>query len=181
MTKSISLKLFPDERISELPIPRSLKGFKYALTNYGRIISYTTKVKEGSFLRHGLASGYPSITIRIKGANRTFLIHRLVAEHFVKKPDKACKFVIHLNHSKEDNHYRNLKWVSMQQMHKHVLEGRRMQKIANHKLTAAKVVDIKRQIAAGKKTLKAIAEKFGVSDMQISRIKSGENWADIKI
>ena len=32
-----------------------------------------------------------------------------------------------------------------------------------------------------KKTLKAIAKKFNVSDMQIHRIKTKENWAHVKI
>jgi hypothetical protein len=45
----------------------------------------------------------------------------------------------------------------------------------NAKLTLEDVKLIKKQIAEGK-ALYQIAKSFGVSDMQISRIKSGENW-----
>ena len=31
------------------------------------------------------------------------------------------------------------------------------------------------------KTLKYIGNKFGVSDMQIHRIKTGENWGSVKV
>ena len=49
----------------------------------------------------------------------------------------------------------------------------------NTKLTAAKVKQIKTSLAKGK-TLKELAVKFKVSDMQIYRIKTGENWGHIK-
>lgn len=47
------------------------------------------------------------------------------------------------------------------------------------KLTIANVKKIRNLIAAGK-TLKEIARTFGVSDMQIHRIKTGENWGNLK-
>jgi methylphosphotriester-DNA--protein-cysteine methyltransferase len=51
------------------------------------------------------------------------------------------------------------------------------------KLTAAKVKLIKTALFKSKKqpTLKALAKKFKVSDMQIHRIKTGENWGHIKV
>jgi len=46
-----------------------------------------------------------------------------------------------------------------------------------------KVMLIKKILAKPdrKTRLKMIAKQFGVSEMQISRIKSGENWGHIKI
>ena len=51
------------------------------------------------------------------------------------------------------------------------------------KLTVVKVMLIKKLLAKPdrKTRLKMIAKQFGVSEMQISRIKSGENWGHIKI
>ena len=40
------------------------------------------------------------------------------------------------------------------------------------------VSDIKKQLHFG---VKAIAKKFNVSDMQIHRIKTKENWAHVKL
>ena len=48
------------------------------------------------------------------------------------------------------------------------------------KLDIRKVKGIKKLLKE-KNTLKFIAEKYGVSDMQIHRIKTKENWAHVKI
>ena len=39
---------------------------------------------------------------------------------------------------------------------------------------------IKNKLMKGDITSKKLAEQFGVSDMQIYRIKTGENWGHIK-
>ena len=51
------------------------------------------------------------------------------------------------------------------------------------KLTADKVKKIKLALFRSKKqpTLKMLAKQFKVSDMQIHRIKIGENWGHVKI
>lgn len=180
MTKP-NIKLFADERISVLPIPKSPKGNKYAVTNYGRIISFTTQPEEGILLKPGKVSGYPSLSIRIRGANKTFLIHRLVAEYFLRRPDRSYKFVIHFNNKKEDNHYQNLKWATFEQSQQHMQAHRKEARLGNYKLTDTKVMQIKKLLASGKNRLSIIAKRFGVTDMQVHRIKTGENWSHIKI
>ena len=52
--------------------------------------------------------------------------------------------------------------------------------IAWSKLSEAKVLVIKKMLAKGK-TLREIADKYKVSDMQIHRIKTGENWSHVKL
>jgi hypothetical protein len=51
------------------------------------------------------------------------------------------------------------------------------------KLTSDKVKKIKLALFKSKKqpTLKALAKLFKVSDMQIHRIKTGENWSHVKV
>jgi hypothetical protein len=164
-----------------LPIPKTPRGNRYALTNYGRVISFTTIPKEGNFLKPGLVSGYPAVSIRKRDTRQTLLLHRLVAHHFLRKPDRTYKFVLHLNHKKEDNHFKNLKWATFEEQRKHVLEDRMLNGTGNYKLTPKDVISIKKMIQKGKYRLKTIAEKFGVTDMQISRIKSGENWGHVKV
>jgi DNA invertase Pin-like site-specific DNA recombinase len=50
------------------------------------------------------------------------------------------------------------------------------------KLSAAQVLKIKETIANPKRklTYKQLAEKYGVSEMTLYRIKSGENWGKVK-
>jgi DNA invertase Pin-like site-specific DNA recombinase len=50
------------------------------------------------------------------------------------------------------------------------------------KLNITKVKSIKRLLAKpGKKTMKQIAEQFDISEMQLYRIKSGENWSHVTL
>jgi hypothetical protein len=51
------------------------------------------------------------------------------------------------------------------------------------KLTVTKVMLIKKLLARPeqKTRMKMIAKQFGVSEMQIRRIKSGENWSQVKV
>lgn len=56
-------------------------------------------------------------------------------------------------------------------------------KADGRKLTTTKVMLIKTILARPEQTtrLKMIAKQFGVSEMQIRRIASGENWGHVKI
>ena len=181
MTESKKLKLFTNEKFIPLPIKKSPKGNAYALTNYGRVISFTTKPEEGHFLKHGSISQYPGIAVRSKDRSYTFLIHRLVAKYFVRQPTNKHKFVIHLNYVKDDNFYKNLKWVTHEEKFKHATLNPNRKRIGNQKLKESQVVRIKKKLADGKSTLKKIASQFGITDMQVHRIKTGENWAHVKV
>lgn len=121
------------------------------------------------------------------------LVHRAVAELFLEKPGKDQKFIIHKDFDKLNNHVDNLCWASQEE-----LNGRYMQHPKNvlykfkkqfqevkpntsmGKLTENEVLIIKKRLKKGD-TLKKLAQRFNVSDMQIHRIKSGENWSHIKL
>lgn len=176
------LKLYPKEKVAILPFKKSAKGNRYAVTNHGRVISFTDKPTNGHFLKPGVISNYPGISLRIKPTYRSFLVHRMVAKYFLRQPSKQHKFVIHLNYIRDDNYYKNLKWTTLQEKTDHQRNNPNYKNATtNAKLTEKQVLVIKQQLARGKKTLKQIAQKFGVSDMQIHRIKTGENWGHIKI
>ncbi len=175
------LKFYTDEKFVVLPLKRSPKGNAYALTNYGRVISFTTAPREGHFLKSGSISNYPGIAVRSKNRSYTFLIHRLVAKYFLKQASPKHKFVIHLNYVKDDNYYKNLKWVTHEEKFKHTARNPNRKRIGNQKLTESQVRRIKKRILAGRTNLKEIAKQFGVTDMQIHRIKTGENWGYVKL
>ncbi|WP_335966852.1 HNH endonuclease [Galbibacter sp. PAP.153] len=107
---------------------------------------------------------------------------------FIDNPEKL-KFVIHKDHNRTNNDYTNLLWVNRKQLTEHNKNSPKMlaakEKRKTHrtyaKLTEAKVRLIKRKINdPNRRTrLKMIAKQFGISEMQLYRIKSGENWGSV--
>lgn len=163
---------------------------KYALSSNGRIASYYEDVeKDGKLLKGSLTTGYRTLNLHRPGDNGTLYIHREIARLFLPKPSSKAKYVIHLNHNKLDNSLKNLKWTTLQEMIEH--QQKSPAKIAYKKVQATRNVGLKlnaTQVKSIKKilddtrrkfTIKKLAEKFGVSEMTMYRIKSGENWSRI--
>lgn len=124
--------------------------------------------------------------------NFHLLIHRAVAELFLEKPDGADT-VIHKDFSKTNNHADNLQWVSKDTAYSRYSEmpvyklkklranllGEESPKRGTSKLQERDILYIKEKLSQGK-TLRELATKFSVSDMQIHRIKTGQNWSEVK-
>lgn len=180
------LKFYAGEKLKIVPVRRTLKGHKYAVTNFGRVIRFNKIPKDGVFIKHSLATShkYPSVFIMSNGKRTNALIHRVVAQCFLPRPAKNQIFVIHKDRDNTNNRPSNLKWVTKAEHLQHAMSGdgwrKSYSKRSQYKLTEDDVREIRKKIKAGKTTLKIIAKQFGVTDMQISRIKSGENWAWVK-
>jgi hypothetical protein len=165
----------------------------YAISNYGRIVSYSDNLFEGKIIRGGVLRGYKTMPIRPFGKSRTLYVHKLVAEYFLEKESDDQQYVIHVDFNKQNNFIENLKWTTKDEMFAHqqknptVLEAREKQKgrktVQGHKLNATQVLRLKKKILdPNRKTrLKLIAKQFGISEMQLYRIKSGENWGHVKV
>jgi hypothetical protein len=185
-SKKTSFKPLAGERWKELDLKKGVTTKRYAISSRGRIVSFKTKIEEGYLLRPRLTQGYPSVTIGREANRQNYYLHRLVAEYFTKKPGVKHAFVIHLDHVKENNNASNLKWVTHEAQIEHALNDpnvlERQNPAEGPKLNAAKVRQIKRALKAkNTPTLKALAKQFKVSDMQIHRIKTGENWSHIEV
>lgn len=169
-------------------------GKHYAISNHGRLVSFDKEPGDGLQLKGSLQEGYPIWRFRKKKKNGNIvyygiLLHRLVAENFLPVPQKGEKVVIHFNYKKADNRYTNLAWATIPEASAHAQGSplvKRARKLArengtggNTKLTIQKVQAIKALLVKGK-TLKELALQYGVSDMQIHRIRTGENWAGVK-
>ncbi len=163
---------------------------KYAVSSHGRVASYKEDiVADGKLLEGSLTSGYKTLNLHINGTNGTIYFHREVAKLFNKKNSPKEKFVIHLNHSKTDNNYKNLKWSTQKDVSVH--QQKSPDKIAYKKVQNSRTRGLKldaKQVKAikilienprRKLTYKQIAGKYNVSEMTIYRIKSGENWSNI--
>jgi hypothetical protein len=163
---------------------------KYALSSHGRIASYTDKLQEdGKILTGSLTTGYKTLNLHRPDSNGTLYVHRELAKLFMKKPSTKHKYVIHVNHNKTDNSIKNLAWATLDEMIEHQqkspakLAYKKVQANRTNglKLNATQVRSIKTILASKnrKLTIKQLADKYGVTEMTLYRIKSGENWARI--
>jgi hypothetical protein len=175
--------------------PLQFPGWKhlrkqYALSSNGRIASYTDDVTEdGKLLQGSLTTGYRTLNLHRPGNNGTLYIHREIARLFLKKPSAKNRYVIHVNHNKLDNSVKNLAWASLDEMIQHqqaspakvAYKKVQANRTTGLKLNATKVKTIKKTLNDKNRTvtIKKLAEKFGVSEMTMYRIKSGENWGRV--
>ena len=164
---------------------------KYAVSSQGRVASYTDNVeKDGKLLNGSLTTGYRSLNLHRPNSKGTIYIHREIAKLFVRKSSPRHKYVVHVNHNKLDNRAANLKWASQEEVASH--QQKSPAKIAYKKVQASRTVGLKLnagQVKSIKKlindpkrrvTYKQLAKKYGVSEMTLYRIKSGENWGRIR-
>jgi hypothetical protein len=186
------IKKIPGEVWKNLQFPgwKELRK-RYAVSSQGRIASFKEHVHEdGQLLNGSLTTGYKSLNLHRPVSKGTIYIHREVAKLFAKKNSPRHKFVIHLNHNKLDNRAANLKWATLEEMSAH--QQRSPAKIAYKKvqasrtrglkLNATQVRTIRKQMndPRRKQTYQQLAGKYGVSEMTLYRIKSGENWGNLK-
>jgi NUMOD4 motif/HNH endonuclease len=163
---------------------------KYAVSSNGRIASYTDDLHaDGKLLNGSLTTGYRSLNLHRADNKSTLYIHREVARTFHKRPSAKQKFVLHLNHDKLDNRASNLKWATQQEVAAHQQQS--PAKIAYKEAQSARKKGLKlslTQVRSIKKTLddpkrkltySQLADKYGVSEMTVYRIRSGENWSSV--
>ncbi len=162
---------------------------KIFISDHGRIKSFKTD-PEGKILKFSITRGYYMITFRkVDGSRRSYYVHKLVAQHFMDEPLEEQKILIHIDYDKLNNKVRNLKWgtekdkISHQKHNLRWIKGKEKVIVANAKLNESKVRLIKKKLQdPNRKTrMKMIAKQFGISEMQLYRIKSGENWGHVKV
>jgi len=164
---------------------------RYAVSNQGRIASYKKDIlQDGKLLSGSLTTGYRTLNLHRPDNKGTLYIHREMAKLFSKRPSPSYKFVIHRNHNKLDNKISNLRWTTLEQMIAHqqnspskiAYKEKQANRTEGLKLTATQVKKIKGILNNKNRniTIKKLAENYGVSEMTMYRIKSGENWGRIK-
>ena len=157
------------------------------ISNYGRIKRKKAHEDKWELSKYAYVSGYVSFWIKKKDKKITSssYAHRAVASLFVKKKEDQ-NFVIHLDFDKTNNVASNLKWVNRAELNEHnkknPVHKKRVGKRTYSKLTEGRVRMIKRKINdPNRRTrMRLIAKQFGISEMQLYRIKSGENWGSVE-
>ena len=186
------IKFFYKEKWSEFDLGHDSPR-RYAISNFGRFVSFTETIKEGRILKGSNTGGYIAFRYKNKYTSKHLLVHRIVAEHFLQNNNEKQNFVIHLDFDKTNNHVENLRWVTKEEMHAHGQKSPAViQAISNmvehihsgqrFKLNASKVLFIRGKLddPQRKTRMRLLAKQFGVSEMQLYRIKRRENWGHLK-
>lgn len=191
------IRLYANEQFREIEMETPLK-YRYAVSNKGRLISFTDDFRDGNILKGSLCDGYKVFryckSVNGKRTYKSFFIYKLVAEFFIPKTSEEQKHVIHLDYVRDNDTVENLRWATYEEMQSHIRKSPHVinakKKLIEHniksdgrKLTVTKVIHLKKLLNKPdqKNRIKMLAKQFGISEMQIHRIKRGENWAHIKV
>lgn len=165
----------------------------YVVSNHGRFGVLPEKSAKVEVRTFKPTAGNYRFNTRQNGKNKAIFIAREVGLAFLKRPSAKHKFIIHKDHDYLNNHIDNLKWATPAEHRAHTTFSPRSVLARTKKaittsaharvLTEKSVLQLKKMIWDPKRKLsfKQIAEKFGVSEMQIYRIKTGQFWYHLKV
>lgn len=168
----------------------------YMVSNMGRV-----KAKERTFIRHDgkpitvkekILKGskdtkeYLQVEARINSKRNIKLLHRLVAEAFLDKPQN-CNQVNHKDGNKLNNAVSNLEWVTCADNIHHAWKNGLNkascgEEHANHKLSDEAVRYIREHYIPCDRQFggNALARKFGLkSSFAVLRVAHGEGWKHV--
>jgi hypothetical protein len=191
------ITLLRGEEFREINMNPKLK-LNYAISNYGRLVSFIDNIAKGNELKGGTLEGYKifrfKYNIEGKIKNKQYFFYRLVAEYFIQKESEDQNFVLHLDYNKINDKVENLKWANQKQLTEHhsknpaVIKAKQFiieynRKADGRKLTSTQVIRIKKMLQRedNKTRLTLIAKQFNVSTQQLWRIRTGENWGHIEV
>jgi len=200
------LRFYPSEVFKEISLGEDddKLQLRYAISNYGRLVSFNLwdNLEYGRIVKGSKQDGYRVWQYKVRDANNKLrykykFLYKLVAEYFLPKTSDEQIYVLHLNRNRASDHVENLKWATKAEMLEHskkspfVIAARKKQlaqiaenrKHKGNKLTSTQVMLLKKRLLdPNRKTrLKILARQYGVSEMQLYRIKTGENWGHIKV
>ena len=182
--KQRKLKKIDDEVWKVIPNSND----RYQVSNYGRVKSYAYDKENGKILKCFESKGFKIIPLNINKVSRKIYVHKLVAEIWIPRPSEQHTFVTHLDRNVKNNHVLNLVWMTKETLDEHNREFYKQKikqanyrKIITHsKLKEMDIIQLKSMLQKGV-TQTAIAKMFCISEMQVTRIKRGENWGHIQI
>ncbi len=186
---SHNIETYWGETWKEVVLPAKKTNTNYHISNFGRVKSKDINTGRERLVKGSVnPNGSIRITIRLDNSDsrRYILVHRFVADHFLERLSSDHKFVVHLDFSKANNHYQNLKWMTQEELNQHAktspkYQAAKVKRQEHYKLTESKVKIIKKMLQSEKRTrLRVIAKRFGISHTQLNRIRSGENWGHIE-
>jgi len=104
---------------------KKIKGYEENYVVYENGDIYNIKMKR--FLKPVLNYRYMIVLLYKNGKRKKYYVHRLVAEAFCSKKAN-CNTVNHIDLNKQNNHYKNLEWVSIKDNIIHYMKSDRYKK-----------------------------------------------------
>ena len=179
INKKQKLRKIEDEVWRIIPHSNDL----YQVSNYGRVKSFVIYKKDGQILKCSVINGFKNVQIASHKSKARIYIHKLVAQLWLPKPTDKHIYVSHIDGNLKNNHISNLEWhtrETLNEKHSALLKGKKSKnKRRNSKLKESDIGLLKSMLENGVVQSK-IAKMFRLSEMQITRIKRGENWGHVK-
>ena len=135
---------------------------KYMISNMGRVRNKKRLLRPRITKNEKGEDRYQEISLRDKDGKHTFLIHRLVAEHFIDNPENK-PYVDHISTNGMDNRYFNLKWST----HKENMGNPNTRKNMSRLVI---VLDRKGNIISIGLGIGETAKKIGISEKTLSEL-----------
>ena len=164
---------------------RVIKDFPdYAVSNLGRVCNLKTGVVLSPTEN---TQGYLKVSLYRDRKLKTHVVHRLVAEAFISRPDKLRDYVNHKDGNKKNNSKENLEWVLPVENTKHAIDTGLMDVNRGEQSHLAKLDDrvvheICRRLKNGESQMsiwRSIKDTYKVSVRAIGFIKQGQTWKHI--
>lgn len=154
----------------------TMKNSTIEVTKDGRIISHFTKTPR-ELSQQTVFKGYKAVVIQRNNKQKSYFVHRLVAEKYVPNPNNKPE-VNHLDGNKLNNNDWNLEWSTRLENVHHAVRNGLMCKGETHgrsKLTEKEVLEIRKKKMNGRE----LAKLYNVSPALISLIINRKKWAHI--
>jgi hypothetical protein len=176
--------------MDNLEVWLDIKGYEghYQVSSLGRVKSLERVIecrkdvflnKKEKFLSDwNCGKGYRKVKLSKDSIEKSFRVHRLVAENFLSNPESKLE-VNHINGIKNDNRVENLEWSTSSENTIHALNNKLKisQKGSEHgmsKLTEIDVIEIRK--IGRNKTLKEVSKIYSVSESLISNVLLNKIW-----
>ncbi len=152
----------------------------YHISSFGRVKSLRNNIiLKGDTGKHG----HKRVVLFGKNFKQRILVHRLVALHFLKKPDKF-NIVNHLDSNPSNNKVNNLEWTDIRGNTIHALNNNRLTipKGSKNGRSVLKEADVIKIFDLRKKGLTQleIANILHVSRSCIAHVTQGNRWKHLK-
>lgn len=163
---------------------------QYQISNFGRVKSLERIDTKGQIRYQKILSsrqdkgGYLRVVLCQNSKMYNFIVHRLVAIHFLITPENYKDLTVnHKDGNKLNNHPSNLEWLTIADNNKHAymtgLKDNKGEKHGEAKLTEKQVLNIRYLNKIKWFNQKELAHIFGVSKTLIGKIVNRESWTHI--
>lgn len=175
----------PDAEEANVEVWKNIREYEdhYQVSNLGRVkrIKKGRGTSIGKILRQiNCSVRYPYVGLTSGNKQKTFRVHRLVAETFLGLPQKGQE-VNHKDGNPQNNIIENLEWVTRSEnaQHKCKILGKGVgEKNYHAKLKNIDIPIIRKMLKKGISQRK-IANLFGVSQRAINFINTNQTWKGI--